>query len=354
MSAVKTAAPTPFDVDLQPSADGGSFATFRRNSAAICTVSLAQGAKASDFRFHSTAYQLPHATLARVSCSAHVMHRGAREIAAGRRQIMLFALIRGEVTSEIENGRRFIAAGDVSLFDYARGYHSTVTDFEMVAVFAERDRVPPVFRLPEAHGAILPAAGGAARLLRQQLAALHDAAGALSLGEATSAINGVFETAAVALTEALARERAAAFGPDAALVEKALAIIDANLAARDLTPQRLGKELGLSRSSLYRLFEPLGGVGAVVLQRRLDRAVGVILGETSRQPNWRKIAANHGFASEAHFARAYRARFRVTPRTFHDMVRRGDNESLLTLAWRGGFASTKAWLESTAGDAANR
>lgn len=333
------------DVDLAPSSDGAAFAVYCRNSAPVCAITLPDGAKASDFWFKSTVYQLPNAALFRTASAPHVMRRGPEEIALGHRQIMLLGLIEGEVDSVIDGRRLSIRAGDVAFFDHARGYDSTTTTFEMIAIFAGRDRVPPVFRLPPAHGAVLPAVSGAARLLHRTLAALHDIADELSLAEAISGIDGLFGVAATALTESLARDRTRLYGPDAALVERALALVDKNIGDKNLTPLLIGRELGLSRSSLYRLFEPLGGVSAIVLQRRLNRAMRTLLGDTKGRPAWRKMAADNGFASESHFARAFRARFGATPRAFHDMVRRQDTAEFLAHAWRAGFVSHQAWFD---------
>lgn len=336
------------EVDLPPSPDGTGFAIYRQNSAPVCAITLPEGDKASDFWFKSTVYQLPNAVPFRAASAAHVMHRGAEEIALGHRQIMLMAMIEGEVDSLVEGRRQSIRAGDVAFFDHARGYHSMTTAYAIIAVFADRDRLPPVFRLPAAHGAMLPAASGAARLLHRNLSALLDMASELSLAEAISGIDGVFGVAATALTESLSGERAQAYGGEAVLIEKAIAFVDENLADTKLTPLRIGRHLGTSRSSMYRLFEPLGGVRRVVLQRRLDRAVHTLLSEQATRPPWRKIAAEHGFGSEAHFSRAFRAQFSLTPRVFHDMVRRQDRSGLSAQAWRAGYLSSRAWVEHLA------
>jgi AraC-like DNA-binding protein len=337
------------DVDLPASPDGSAFAVYCSNSAPVCTITLPSGAKASDFWFKSAVFQLPNAVLFRAASAAHVMHRGSEEIALGHRQIMLLALIEGEVDNVVDGRRQSIRAGDVAIFDHARGYDSTTTAFAMVAIFADRDRLPPVFRLPAAHGAVLPAASGAARLLHRTLAALHELAGELSLAEVISGIDGLFAVTATALTDLLARQRAQAYGPDAALIEKAFAFVDQNLADADLTPQRVGKHLGMSRSSLYRLFEPLGGVHNIVLQRRLDRAAQTLLSARAIRPVWRDIAIQHGFVSYSQFSRAFRTHFGMTPRAFHDLVRRQDRSELLAQAWRAGYLSSRAWVEYLAG-----
>ncbi len=338
---------TPLRAEMQlgPSAGGHAFDTYRQASAPACAVSLPPGAKPEDFWFHSTLLQLPHAIIFRSRCAAQVMERGAREIALGQRQIMLMALVDGAVDGTADGNDFAFRAGDVAVFDYGRGYRSTTTDFDAIAVMSDRERLPAVFNLPEAHGAVLPAASAAARLLHRQALALFETAGDLSLAEAAGAVDGIFVTASAALVAKLADSRAASFGSDVAMIEQALRVIDNNLPTPNLTPLRVAAVLGWSRSTLYRVLEPLGGVGSVVRQRRLARAAQAIMAQPQARLSLRKLAAELGFASEGHFTRAFRARFGVTPRALHDLVRRGDKLGLLTQAVRAGQAASEPWVE---------
>jgi AraC-like DNA-binding protein len=120
-----------------------------------------------------------------------------------------------------------------------------------------------------------------------------------------------------------ARVRAAGEAPsaDRIALEKALSLIDRELASPDLSPVRLESALALSRSRLYRLFEPFGGVRAAILQRRLDGAANALLGTRAERPPLRVIARDHGFHGEEQLSRSLRTRFGVTPAQFYDMVR---------------------------------
>jgi AraC-like DNA-binding protein len=107
--------------------------------------------------------------------------------------------------------------------------------------------------------------------------------------------------------------------------------IDANLNARNLNPANLAQAFGLSRASLYRLFEPVGGVASYIRVRRLER-----VRETIKEPGLmnRRIAPaaySSGFKSIAAFNRAYRQAFGETPR----QSRRGGRNPQLTLDLNG-------------------
>jgi AraC-like DNA-binding protein len=92
-------------------------------------------------------------------------------------------------------------------------------------------------------------------------------------------------------------------------------LIDAELDASDLGPEYLSRALGMSRSTLYRIFEPLGGVAAFIKQRRLERAATLLIrpGPPARM---HEIARACGFREQASFSRAFRQRHGLTPTEF--------------------------------------
>jgi AraC-like DNA-binding protein len=108
----------------------------------------------------------------------------------------------------------------------------------------------------------------------------------------------------------------------------------------------LCRHFGLSRSQLYRLFEPLGGVVHYVQQRRLLQAFHTLVNPASRRLRVSEVAARVGFASNAHFSRAFRLAFGVSPSDARAMA-------LATSAspmWAApdGFASAEyaAWMRT--------
>jgi AraC-like DNA-binding protein len=185
--------------------------------------------------------------------------------------------------------------------------------------------------LPEIAGT-----SGAGRLLYRTMETLLQTADALTLAEADAAVDALLMMAAGLLEHALANEQGSSSSGDA-MLDKALAFIDRNLASPDLSPALLAENIPLSRSSLYRLFEPLGGVSNAILQRRLERAMKALLSGSAEKAPLRSIARNVGFDSEAQLSRAFRGRFGVTPHRFYEMVRRKDHAGLAAQAERAGF-----------------
>ena len=92
----------------------------------------------------------------------------------------------------------------------------------------------------------------------------------------------------------------------------ALRYIERHLSERDLTPERMCRDLEVSRTALYQAFAPLGGVRAHVQRRRLEVARALLMlpaeGRTIAE-----LAESFGFVSPSHFAQAFRAAFGQSP-----------------------------------------
>lgn len=97
-----------------------------------------------------------------------------------------------------------------------------------------------------------------------------------------------------------------------ALIERARRYIQNNLAV-DLTPEAVCRALGVSRTRLYQLFEPSGGVLHYIQRRRLLAAHGA-LSNPSDSRRIVDIAETVGFTSAANFSRAFSKEFGYSPR----------------------------------------
>jgi AraC-like DNA-binding protein len=92
-----------------------------------------------------------------------------------------------------------------------------------------------------------------------------------------------------------------------------VAYIDRHLADVELSPEAIAQGIGMSRPTLYRTLEGEGGVAALILTRRLERARAALEMGADRHVSLGKIAGEYGFSTQAHFSRAFKARFGRTP-----------------------------------------
>ena len=80
----------------------------------------------------------------------------------------------------------------------------------------------------------------------------------------------------------------------------------------------------VSRASLYRLLAAEGGIRAVLLTRRLDHALRLMMADHKDEPSLAEIARRCGFGGTSQLSRAFRARFGMPPRQYLALVRQQD------------------------------
>ena len=97
-------------------------------------------------------------------------------------------------------------------------------------------------------------------------------------------------------------------------------IVLGNLRAPQLGPAMLCRELAMSRSSLYRLLEPEGGVARFILRARLQMARRQLCDPAARRPI-AQIAQDFCFSDASAFARAFRLEFGHSPKEARDADR---------------------------------
>jgi AraC-like DNA-binding protein len=97
------------------------------------------------------------------------------------------------------------------------------------------------------------------------------------------------------------------------LFGRAIRLIEAELESPGLQPLKLSHQLGISRSRLYRLFEPHGGVARYIRKQRLLRIFGA-LSDPTRHEAVADLAFRHGFEDQSSFSRAFKREFGFSPR----------------------------------------
>ncbi|WP_060356622.1 helix-turn-helix domain-containing protein [Burkholderia sp. MSMB617WGS] len=100
---------------------------------------------------------------------------------------------------------------------------------------------------------------------------------------------------------------------ESALQQRVKNYIDANLSSLELTPDLICKQVGLSRSKLYQLFEPHGGVMRQIQRKRLESAYRMLADPAYVRESIATIAWRHGFRDEKYFSRIFKAEFGHTP-----------------------------------------
>ncbi|MEJ8855232.1 helix-turn-helix domain-containing protein [Variovorax robiniae] len=199
-----------------------------------------------------------------------------------------------------------LTPGRFVITDMART-ESSETSSDCVALFIPREQLDAL--LPagmDIHG--LVPGGMFAQLLVEHLLAMPSQMSEVTVDEApglSRATVGLVASSVISSPEA--REQAG-LAIQNGLLHRARCVVEQNLRVEGFGPLQLGKQLGVSRSSLYRLFEPLGGVSQYVKERRLAHAHELLCRGEGEQ-SIAALAEQFGFKTATHFSRAFREQF---------------------------------------------
>lgn len=294
--------------------------TWRDAVSAMFDVSVDDAAAVDAFRFRVASYHLGPLLVGSVGSVGQQFRRSPATIArSGIDHYLVQLYERGGYAGEAEGIDVRVEPGDISVLDMSRTLATEAEEFLNISVVVPRPVLAPLLKTPDGlHGTVLPGRSALGSLLGNYMRSICATAGALTPEEGAG------------ITEATAGLIAGCLGPSADARGEAdrgrghatqLAIrqyIDRNLASPDLTVGRIAREFGVSRATLGRMFEPLGGLGGYIRDRRLFRCFAEITssarGAARGYRTIGELAYEWGFGNEASFSRAFRRAFDMSPR----------------------------------------
>ena len=204
--------------------------------------------------------------------------------------------------------------GDVLFLDAAQTVRSRVSPFRNLTLLVPRPLLIPHLGDPECHhGRTLPRDSTSGRLLGQHLCLLWDLLKTTPASEAQHIGLGLLDLVGRYFggnpTDHMEQLPQTAL----ALRETIRGYIEQALERPDLGVETLAHQFAVSRSSLYNLFKPLGGVSGYIQDRRLLRANARLLATDTKRVNITQLALGLGFKQTSHFSRAFREKFGYSP-----------------------------------------
>ncbi|HWK53017.1 MAG TPA: helix-turn-helix domain-containing protein [Hyphomicrobiales bacterium] len=220
--------------------------------------------------------------------------------------------VRGMQSLQRAGRETIVEHGDLMVIDLADPHVADTTHFTNLSLLVPRHLLAPRLLQPDSQGGrVLKRDKVHTGLAVSHMHALARLAETMTAEEARHSLEPTLGLLANALNGGVETADGAA-GIALSLLSRARLAIEQNL-QRSFTVEELCRELGLSRATLYSLFEPVGGVRAYVQERRLRRSAEELTAPLNSKRHVYEIAFDWGFGSEAHFSRAFKRRFGVSP-----------------------------------------
>lgn len=237
------------------------------------------------------------------------------------------------------DGERQIESGPgrICSIDFARPILSEVADNDSITLTLPRDFLDEVLPPFDMHCLSLDGVRGS--LLYDFLLSLPPRVGQTNGPDAPHLAQAIRHMLAACLSPSRDAAARAQSQIDGVLLQRAKKQIDAHLHEPAWGAQHLAADLRLSRSTLYRVFEPYGGVAECIRQRRLARA-HIMLADLNERRTVGDIALACGFPNDTSFSRAFRQAYGYAPRE----AREAATFSALVLGEPGGIAKDERVL----------
>ena len=265
-----------------------------------------------EFRADLNSYNLGHFLVGKSSASAQRFVRSQERVAAtGVDHLLIQLYVKGECAYDADGGRGNGVAGDIVCFDLSRPMRSQTTDMDIVSLILPRSMIRLAPRIiDDLHGARVDGSSTLGVLLGEHMMTMARIApqlvgpdGKLAAEVASAIVSSGFSAAVAAERQTLT---------DATL-QTIQVFIERNLTSSALNTDMIMRHFALSRSALYRLFEPIGGVADYIRERRLKLAYLKLTSVGSSRGSVAKLAYSTGFASESVFSRAFQQHFGIRP-----------------------------------------
>jgi AraC-like DNA-binding protein len=205
---------------------------------------------------------------------------------------------------------RFGGESPLQIVDCARPFDLEMTRTEGYGAVLRRERIED--RLGDLDELDRPLPSSLAAFFKDYLQLLGQRAPALSPQMSRAVETATYDLFAACLRPSRDATERARPALQAAVTGRAKRYIRERLEDPALDPETISRDLGLSRRSLYRLFEPTGGVQRYIQNARLDRVYAILTSGDESQ-SIAGVASRFRFESKGAFWRAFRLRFGMTP-----------------------------------------
>ena len=269
---------------------------------------------------------------------------------AAQERIAICLQINGSATGLAGDGAIRADPGDVIFVDLSQSLtmRQSAADglVDELTLWTARDRILPLVPDENAlHGLVLKAESPAGAVIGAAMRTFAGSAPKMRLSDFDALAEGLVALAAKSV--ALARAGGAVPAPLASFVT-IRRYIDRKLASPDLSANSIAAEFSLSRATLYRLFEPVGGIAKYIRKARLSRAYQEITAAEFSNRRIGFIAYQLGFKNVSAFSRLFHEVYGVTPGEARERARQTVARPEYAVPAEPGESLTR-WLDALIG-----
>jgi AraC family transcriptional activator of tynA and feaB len=291
------------------------FATWREiASEAFVPVSL-ERFRSGPFRSAVAGRTVGALGVSRISSQAQAVARTAAHVERAPADVFFLNLPLSDGSMAAQCGRRAeLRKGDFAIIDSARPFELEFRrEFQQVSLALPCEALTPLLAAPHAATAVrVPGDRGVGAVAAGAVRALAMAGGGLDREAARAVSDHVVGLVALALG---GLQRLPACAARGLLMRAALDEIERSLGDPELSPSSVAERLSISVRYLHALFADHGtSFGRWVLAQRLERCRRDL--EDPARAHWAVgyVALRNGFRDPSYLARAFKARYGVSPR----------------------------------------
>jgi AraC-like DNA-binding protein len=311
-----------------PESDPSAVSAYEKLVAPMFDFKVPDSARDLPFSAATEVYCLPDVTVSKVTSTATRLTRTVRTIAGSATdEVLVLCYTAGHYTFRIGDSEHRVEPGEVAFFDLSQEMVIEAPSVENVSLVISRRRLETMIpMLDTAHGFVVPQ-GALARVLVGTVQQVLAAGASTRPTEAGPIADALILLVGACLELASQPKTTSGVATGAVSLAMLKGAIEQRLTDPDFGPQTLLDEFRITRSSLYRAFEPLGGVGAYISERRLRHAFRRMTDTSQTELRLSQLAFDLGFAHASAFTRSFKARFGLTPKEIRTLaVRPGGEE----------------------------
>lgn len=265
---------------------------------------------AEDFRGGSRDYLIADAALSTIHFTAQAMRRTPGHFATSTSEMLGVLVPRsGSIRGEVGRSTSFdVGVGSALVLDFTLPFHLQSQGTDLLWLTLPRSRVAAADRWRRSDRvAVIDAGSRSGRAAMATIATTWAELPVTPAAEAPALADRLIDVvdAALAPAEAVA-------SPEALRASMKTFLRD-HLDDLDLGIDDLRGAFHCSRSSVYRLFEPDGGVDAFIRHERLHRCFRELTSPALDQRQVSAIAGRWGYQNPSHFNRLFKRAFGVAP-----------------------------------------